>query len=65
MNEAERMKLADNLSALADRWTVADLEFVIGVLTTITAHRKQTAAAHDGYWEAVSRSCSYEEVPEG
>jgi len=58
------VKLADNLADVADGWTVADLEFVIGHLQTILHARLGIAAAHHGYWEAVERSCSYQDSPE-
>ncbi len=35
MNDIERARLADNLTTAADGWTTADLEFIIGLLTTI------------------------------
>jgi len=64
MNATDRVKLADDLTAVADGWTLQDLQFVIGHLQTILDARLGIAAAHHGYWEAVNRSCSYQDAPE-
>ena len=44
MNEQQRAKLADNLTAMADGWTLAEVDWIISLLLAIRNARH--AAKH-------------------
>ena len=55
MNAQDQSKLADNLTAMADNWSLPELTWIIQLLTTIRDARRQAVRAEIAARQAADR----------